>query len=1004
MLSARISTLLIAGVFCALLPPTAYADESVGTTTEEVSPQGAATTTEDSPASSESPGVSSFSESPLDPTAFYTQIFFPKHLNRFAGLQVPQEAGKDGDKIHFSPVIDHAAATVSVVVDFSKLFGDAAVALEDVWDEYDRGTSNNLLRQFQGGPYTIASGGFNGIVSVLMTATDEFGAVAQETFDVLLDHITPSLSFTSITRSSTERLKDADVLLLSGTLDGTGSGARIFTIQQQELSADETVLGRFTYSSILPTATELYALQGGSFTDVPLHVHTSSGLPDFPENVAGVRYVFTIEDDAGNLAYATTSTIALDYTVEPPPPTGPKVSSVLFLPGIKGSRLYDTAGNKLWEPGSDQDVEKLFLTSAGAAANSGIHAKSGDIIETIAGFSEIYGSFIRSMNELQSTKQIKEWRIAPYDWRLSLDDIVSKGAVREDNIYFDETADIPYLELSLLELASSSPTHKVTIIAHSNGGLVAKALMQKLGDTETARLIDKVVFVGVPQSGAPQALGALLFGYKESLPSWFPFIVRISTARTFAENSPMGYHLLPSQRYFDDVLDKEHAVVRFTAASTYAEERATYGNVINSWEELRAFSLAEDKGREKPDAVLFFKPNVLNDFLLTYAKRAHDSIDAWVPPTGVTLYQIGGWGVDTVSGIEFYELCALSVCKKEYRPTFVQDGDGVVPISSALMLSTTTDSIKRFWVNLNLYGFGPIGNKDHGNILSITDVQHFLSNIILNDSSLPENILASQPAASVPAKRLRFMLHSPLTLHLYDSSGNHAGPTTDGDSEETIPGSEYGQFGEVQYITVPAGPEYTVEMNGLASGTFSLDIQEVSGGSIVASTTLASIPTQVGTIARMTISDTLATASSLSVDSDGNGSDDFLLPVSQDSTSFYQGPTEAVTESVSSDGDSRSRTIFSTPGVVSINTVPPSALPTTPSAQKLSRKVAQIPEATQSKSVVTAESVDETPLGNQYSQLASPLSVFHEVKDILISMLAGVYHFIIRIGSFLFTR
>jgi len=677
------------------------------------------------------------------------------------------------------------------------------------------------------------------------------------------------------------------------------------------------------------------------------------------------------------------------------------VSNVLFLPGIKGSRLYDTNGNKLWEPEGNQDVERLFLTSAGIGANPGIHTKSGDIIETIAGFSEIYGSFIRSMNELRA---VKEWRIVSYDWRLSLDDIVNKGAVREDNIYFDETADISYLELNLLELASSSPTHKVTIVAHSNGGLVAKKLMMKLGDAETARLIDKVIFVGVPQSGAPQALGALLFGYKESLPSWFPFIVHTSTARTFAENSPMGYHLLPSQRYFDDVFDQEHAVVRFKAANTYAEERAEYGDLINTWEELRAFSLAEDNGRIKPEAVVFSKPNVLNEFLLTYAKRTHDSIDAWVPPAGVTLYQIGGWGVDTVSGIEFYEFCVLSVCKKEYRPMFVEDGDGVVPIPSALMVNASTENVRRYWLDLNAYRLGPFGLKNHGNILSTPDLQIFLRNILLNDSSLPENILTGQPAASVAAKQLRFMLHSPLTLNLYDTSGNHAGPTESGDPEETIPGSVYGQFGEVQYITVPAGPEYTVEMNGVAPGTFSLDIQEVSGGSIVAASTLANVPTQAGTVATMTIGDSLETISSLSVDSDGNGSTDFLLPVAQDSTSFYQAPVVPATERTSSSGNNKSSAISQIQETSNAIAEPSLGLPTTPVAQQQPEQATQVARVIQKEPAVTTQPADSKPSIDRYSQIASPLSAFYEVKDILISMLVGVYHFMIRIGGFLFTR
>lgn len=1040
MQQALLSSLLIAVLFAAPYLQTVRADEEVASSTEAVAssttetvPEEVATstdtpvtddlasstkeepvaeeTTSDDPTSGVGEAVASVSSASArtystysDKPVFLTEeMYFPNHALRFGPRFQKTVALKDGTRTYLTVLINQAPTTVSITADISALGGSNAYPLQDVYDYVHIETGTHTIHQFQSDWFTVQSGGANGTVSIPITATDENGDVLTSSITVTLDNTPPTLTIDSISRTATSSLAQDDLLYFSGSLDGTGTETKPYLVYVYELASDgETVIGSAAQDANHPSSLELFALRGGSFSNVPLQIYTIEGTDAFPDDVAYLQYVFSIDDGAGNLITATSSLVSVLPT--PPEPEGPKISNVLFLPGIKGSRLYDTDGNKLWEPGSDQDVEKLFLTSTGVSANSGVHTRSGDIIETIAGFSEVYGSFIRSMSELQSAKKIKEWRIVSYDWRLSLDDIVNKGAVREDNIYYDEIADVPYLQQNLLELASSSPTHKVTIIAHSNGGLVAKALLQKLGYAETASLIDKVIFVAVPQSGAPQALGALLFGYKEALPSWFPFMVHVSTARTFAENSPMGYHLLPSQRYFDDVIDPEHAVVQFTAASTYAEERAKYGNTINTWEELRAYSLAEDKGRDKPDPVLFFKPNILNDSLLTYAKSTHDSLDVWVPPTGVTLYQIGGWGVDTVSGIEFYELCVLSVCKKEYRPTFVIDGDGVVPVQSALMVSETTNSIKKFWVNLKLYGFGPISNKNHGNILSVADVQHFLNNIILGDSSLPDNIYTTQPTETVATKQLRFMLHSPLTLNLYDASGNHTGPTTDGDSEETIPGSVYGQFGEVQYVTVPAGPEYSVEMNGVASGTFSLDIQEVSGGSVVASTTLASVPTQAGTIARMTISDTLATVSSLSVDSDGNGSADLVLPVSQNSTTFYQAPVEAVAESASSGGSSRGSKISPISETASINIVPPSALPTTPIALQPTKKGAQVAEANRKEPTVLTQITNKAPLANKSSQLASPLWAFNEVKDILISMLVGVYHFFIRIGSFLFTR
>ena len=125
-----------------------------------------------------------------------------------------------------------------------------------------------------------------------------------------------------------------------------------------------------------------------------------------------------------------------------------------------------------------------------------------------------------------------------------------------DNISYLTATSSPYVIQELKRLAKSSKTGKVTIVAHSNGGLVAKALMQKLGDAETAKLIDKVIFVAVPQVGTPQAIGALLHGYEQGLPKdWISVFLSESTARTLAQNMSSAYNLLPSANYFASIFD-----------------------------------------------------------------------------------------------------------------------------------------------------------------------------------------------------------------------------------------------------------------------------------------------------------------------------------------------------------------------------------------------------------------------------------------------------------------
>jgi hypothetical protein len=59
-------------------------------------------------------------------------------------------------------------------------------------------------------------------------------------------------------------------------------------------------------------------------------------------------------------------------------------------------------------------------------------------------------------------------------------------------------------------------------------------------------LIDKVIFVGVPENGSPASLFALLHGDNQDIGNGY--IVNKFTMRKFAQNMPSVYALLPKTR------------------------------------------------------------------------------------------------------------------------------------------------------------------------------------------------------------------------------------------------------------------------------------------------------------------------------------------------------------------------------------------------------------------------------------------------------------------------
>jgi len=82
------------------------------------------------------------------------------------------------------------------------------------------------------------------------------------------------------------------------------------------------------------------------------------------------------------------------------------------------------------------------------------------------------------------------------------------------------------------------------------------------------------------------------------------------------------------------------------------------------------------------------------------------------------------------------------------------------------------------------------------------------------------------------------------TLNLYDNLGNHTGiSTTTGQLEEGIKGSTYFTLGDTKTIILPASIAHTVKLSAYASGFFTLDLTELQGDTIIASTTFMGIPT-----------------------------------------------------------------------------------------------------------------------------------------------------------------
>jgi pimeloyl-ACP methyl ester carboxylesterase len=548
----------------------------------------------------------------------------------------------------------------------------------------------------------------------------------------------------------------------------------------------------------------------------------------------------------------------------------PETSNVLFLPGIKASRLYmrtdSGSEDRLWLPNHfGDDLSDLSLNEDGESKNE-VYTK--DVIDEV-GIPilgpNIYMSFLDDLEEAKNDGTMNDFVPFAYDWRRSVE-VIAEGCTA----YPDE--ECRSLADTALALATSSKSGKVTIVAHSNGGLLAKALLSRLEREERSDIVDRVVFVGTPQMGAPVSMLTLLYGYDEAIPT----LVSESAARSLAERMPGAYGLLPSEEYFDRT---NEALVSFLSTRTrFGSFRDAYGESIDDRDELVAFLSGAEDGREKPDPDEVSRENVLSSELLSDASNVSETLDDWTPPDGVAVVQIAGWGIDTVRGVEYAEKerseCSffgvpIPFCSKTgaydpiYEPVFTVDGDGVVPTPSALMLPTTSD-VRRYWIDLN-----KILKNNHANLFEIDSLRDFLLLLFSgseDDSKLPDFIDTERPSDyEGAARRIRMRLYSPLDITLTDESGNRTGPTTAETDDGTvvvvetgIPNSTYRIFDDRKYVSFPAGEDIDIRLDGYGEGSYTLALEEVSFGpleeSVVSSVTFSDLPVLSGTVVTLSVS------------------------------------------------------------------------------------------------------------------------------------------------------
>ncbi|MDO8575379.1 MAG: hypothetical protein Q7R78_01615 [bacterium] len=570
-------------------------------------------------------------------------------------------------------------------------------------------------------------------------------------------------------------------------------------------------------------------------------------------------------------------------------------SNVVFIPGIQASRLYgdDISGKteKLWEPSSNSDVRSLYLNEKGESISNNIEAK--DLLASAYGFVGIYDSFIKFMDILvsSSTKKVKEWTPLPYDWRMSVEDI-AKGMIQD-----------------IEKTASTSLTGKVSIVAHSNGGLVAKSLVNELKNLGKENLIDKLIFVAVPHLGAPKTIFSMLHGDWQEIPPNMGLVVDKPTVRGLAENMKSAFGLLPTSKYFENINNK---ILSFTAsAGNLGWDSSLWQSGISSFGTLKNFlSGILRSTTTKPALRDISSPNILSVNLLNNTEEFHNKLDNLEIPTNIEIFNIVGSGIFTPIELSYkvkeHRSCTVHGCNILYpiQRGFGEsmNGDGTVPALSAKSSADFVD--KNLYINLKGYSSGMTKDRSHADILEADVTRELVGELVSTTSNISNNLLRfklpkyvtlEEPEFDESSYRsLEFTIHSPVDMIITDDKGRQLkivkGATEDDLDRivNEIPGAEYIDFGD-QTFSVPPEGKYTVIFNATGQGFFGFDAVITDGThKVISEAIFSDIPVSPELEAKYeyipvfssSVSSPVSTISSsslMSVDIDGDGKEDIKL-------------------------------------------------------------------------------------------------------------------------------
>ncbi|WDV94193.1 lipase/acyltransferase domain-containing protein [Brevibacillus parabrevis] len=449
------------------------------------------------------------------------------------------------------------------------------------------------------------------------------------------------------------------------------------------------------------------------------------------------------------------------------------MSKIIFVPGIKGTELYEKE-NRKWFPRNAKDIESLNITN------------KLDPVQPIGKLTAFFLARLNIYNALITAFPENQIVPYPYDWRQSI-------LTQVDGL------------CSLIESASKSISEPVVVVAHSMGGMLAKLALLELDAQGKSNCVRKLITLGTPWLGSPDAYKALLYGEPGIFQDFSEILQFLDdkTTRSLARQYPSVYQLLPQQSYFDDE--------NWEVFGESQDMDTKYNNFM-----MKVQQIYNAQNKKDEDQTV---PNVRDEFLLPLHRKMLQSL-----PDGIEHDCVIGYGQMTLYSLAEADV-ENKVKRRVFKPSFkFKNGDGVVPLKSA----------RAPHGGANLYYI----EGDHVKLCAIRDSIEFIKWSIAESDSKP-----SFPLGVIPEDQfirdddnlkggLIATIKCPVDSTILDEEGNYVAGVVDPSVTELSPlatndSISYYRIGESKYMYIKDGvnTDLIFDINAYSTGVVDVSVE-----------------------------------------------------------------------------------------------------------------------------------------------------------------------------------